>query len=97
MSHLISATLSQEAYDIYKEWSVNRKASANISRAIADSRARESRMEAISIQRNILRTRWEYLENNLKSLLDEGKLAEEILYTYAMQFDHTEMKQDEMS
>jgi len=94
MSHLISATLSQEAYDIYKEWSVNRKASANISRAIADSRAREARMEAISIQRNILRTRWEYLENNLKSLLDEGRSAEEILYTHAMQFDHTEMKKE---
>lgn len=94
MSHLISATLSQEAYDIYKEWSVNRKASANISRAIADSRAREARMEAISIQRNILRTRWEYLENNLKSLLEEGRTAEEILYTYAMQFDHTEMKKE---
>jgi len=94
LSHLISATLTQEAYDIYKEWSVNRKASANISRAIADSRAREARMDAISIQRNILRTRWEYLENNLKLLLDQGKTAEEILYTNAMQFDHREMKKE---
>ena len=92
MSHLISATLSQDAYDIYKEWSVNRKASANISRAIADSRAREARMDAIIIQRNILRSRWEYLENNLEKLLKDGISSEAILHTYAKQFDHSEMK-----
>jgi len=94
MSHLISATLTQEAYDIYKEWSVNRKASANISRAIADSRAREARMDAIIIQKNILRSRWEYLERDLDNLMAAGKSAEEILHKYAKQFDHTEMMKE---
>ena len=94
MSHLISATLTQEAYDIYKEWSVHRKASANISRAIADSRAREARMDAIIIQKNILRSRWEYLERDLENLMAAGKSAEEILHKYAKQFDHTEMMKE---
>jgi hypothetical protein len=88
MSHLVSATLTQEAYDLYKEWSATRSASVKISRAMTEWAAQNARLEAISIQRNILRSRWEYLESNLKLLLAEGKSAEDILYKHAMQYDH---------
>jgi len=88
MSHLVSATLTQEAYNLYKEWSATRSASVKISRAMTEYASQVARLEAISIQRNILRSRWEYLESNLKLLLEDGHSAENILYKYSMQHDH---------
>ena len=88
MSHLVSATLTQEAYNLYKEWSASRSASVKISRAMTEYASQVARLEAISIQRNILRSRWEYLESNLKLLLEDGHSAEDILYKYSMQHDH---------
>ena len=51
-------------------------------------------MDAIIIQKNILRSRWEYLERDLDNLMAAGKSAEEILHKYAKQFDHTEMMKE---
>jgi len=96
MSHLVSATLTQEAYNLYKEWSATRSASVKISRAMTEYNAQVARLEAVSIQRNILRSRWEYLEANLKLLLDDVNIsAEDILYKYAMQHDYLHHQKDE--
>ena len=57
MRATISATLTEEAYKVYKEWSRERKASDEISRAMTESFARENLLEAITIQRNIYRAR----------------------------------------
>jgi hypothetical protein len=57
MRATISATLTPEAYRVYKEWSKNRKASDEISRAITESYGRENLLEAITKQRNIYRAR----------------------------------------
>lgn len=42
MRATISATLTEEAYKVYKEWSKERKASDEISRAMTESFAREN-------------------------------------------------------
>ena len=57
MKITVSATLSPEAYRIYKEWSRERKASDEISRAMVESHARESLIHALTAQRNIYRSR----------------------------------------
>lgn len=57
MRATISATLTEEAYKVYKEWSRERKASDEISRAMTESFARENLLEAVTIQRNIYRAR----------------------------------------
>ena len=95
MSHLVSATLTQEAYNLYKEWSATRSASVKISRAMTEYASQVARLEAISIQRNILRSRWEYLESNLNTLLEDGHSAEDILYKYSMQHDYLHHQKDE--
>jgi len=55
MRATISATLTEEAYKVYKEWSRERKASDEISRAMTESFARENLLEASTAQRNIYR------------------------------------------
>jgi len=57
MRATISATLTPEAYRVYKEWSQERKASDEISRAMVESAARESLILALTAQRNIYRSR----------------------------------------
>ena len=57
MRATISATLTPEAYRVYKEWSQDRKASDEISRAMTESFARENLLEAYKRQRNIYRAR----------------------------------------
>ena len=57
MRATISATLTEEAYRVYKEWSRERKASEEISRAMTDSFARENLLQAVTAQRNIYRAR----------------------------------------
>ena len=53
----VSATLTPEAYRIYQQWSLERKASANISLAMTESYARENLLAAIKIQRDLYRRR----------------------------------------
>jgi hypothetical protein len=57
MRATISATLTEEAYKVYKEWSRERRASDEISRAMTESFARENLLEAVTKQRNIYRAR----------------------------------------
>jgi len=67
MRATISATLTPEAYRIYKEWSQERKASDEISRAMVESYARESLIQALTVQRNIYRSR----SGSFKRLIEE--------------------------
>jgi len=57
MRGTISATLTPAAYKIYEMWSKDRAASKNISRAMVESAARESLIQALTAQRNIYRAR----------------------------------------
>ena len=57
MRATISATITEEAYKVYKEWSRERKASDEISRAMTESFARENLLQAVTKQRNIYRAR----------------------------------------
>ena len=67
MRATISATLTQEAYKVYKEWSRERKASDEISRAMTESFARENLLEATKRQRDIYRAR----SGSFRRLFDE--------------------------
>jgi hypothetical protein len=67
MRATISATLTEEAYRVYKEWSKERKASDEISRAMTESFARENLLEALKKQRDIYRAR----SGNFRRLYDE--------------------------
>jgi vacuolar-type H+-ATPase subunit H len=67
MRATISATLTPEAYRVYKEWSQERKASDEISRAMTESFARENLLEALKRQRDIYRSR----SGNFKRLYEE--------------------------
>ena len=67
MRATISATLTQEAYGIYKEWSKERKASDEISRAMVESFARENLLAAVTTQRDIYRRR----SGSIKRLAEE--------------------------
>ena len=57
MRGTISATLTREAYTIYEIHAKDRNASEFISRAMVESEARENLLKAISIQRDIYRSR----------------------------------------
>ena len=72
MRGTISATLTPAAYKIYEMWSKDRVASKNISRAMVESAARESLIQALTAQRNIYRARngafrrlWEEIDAGL--------------------------------
>ena len=67
MRATISATLTEEAYKVYKEWSKERIASDEISRAMTESFARENLLEALKKQRDIYRAR----SGNFNRLYDE--------------------------
>ena len=67
MRGTISATLTPEAYAVYEQWSKKREASANISRAMTESFARENLLTAIKTQRDIYRRR----SGSFKRLIEE--------------------------
>jgi len=71
MRATISATLTEEAYRVYKEWSKERKASDEISRAMTESFGRENLLIAVTKQRNIYRARSGAL-NRLYEEIDAG-------------------------
>jgi hypothetical protein len=67
MRATISATLTSEAYRVYQQWALQRKASDEISRAMVESYARESLIQALTAQRNIYRNR----SGSFKRLIEE--------------------------
>ena len=71
MRATISATITPEAYAIYKEWSKDRSASDNISRSIADSYGMLNQIKALTIQRDLYRVRCSKIQR-LSEDIDAG-------------------------
>ena len=72
MPHLISATLSDDAYKVYCKWKETRSASANISLAMSELAGIKELNEALITQLNIHKSRWRFLEMQMNYLMTEG-------------------------
>jgi len=72
MPHLISATLSEDAYKIYCKWKETRSASAKISLAMSELAGVQELNEALITQLNIHKSRWRFLEQQMQYLMTEG-------------------------
>jgi len=72
MPHLISATLSEDAYKIYCKWKENRQASAKISQCMTQMESMNELNEALITQLNIHKSRWRFLELQMQYLMTEG-------------------------
>ena len=62
MPHLVSATLSDQAYEVYCKWKTKREASAKISLAMVELAGIMELNEALATQLNIHKARWKWLE-----------------------------------
>ncbi len=88
MPHLISATLTDAAYEVYCKWKTKREASAKISLAMSELSSIQELNEALQTQLNIHKARWKWLKQKLQREMDlKEHNAEEIL-EYACQHDH---------
>jgi len=88
MPHLISATLTEEAYKVYCRWKSTRSASANISLAMSELEQIQELNEALITQLNIHKSRWKWLNKNLnREIMLKEKTAEQIL-DLSTQHDH---------
>lgn len=88
MPHLISATLSDQAYEVYCKWKSNRSASAKISLAMSELDSIQELNEALTTQLNIHKARWKWLNQNLnREMMLKEKTPSEIL-DLATQHDH---------
>ena len=88
MPHLISATLSDQAYEVYCKWKSNRSASAKISLAMSELDSIQELNEALTTQLNIHKARWKWLNQNLnREMMLKEKTPGEIL-DLATQNDH---------
>ncbi len=72
MPHLISATLTDDAYKVYCKWKETRAASANISLAMSELEGIKELNEALITQLNIHKSRWRFLEQQMQYLMTEG-------------------------
>ena len=88
MPHLISATLSDQAYEVYCKWKSNRSASAKISLAMSELDSIQELNEALSTQLNIHKARWKWLNNNLQKEMDLKECNAEKILNLSTQHDH---------
>jgi len=94
MPHLISATLTEEAYKVYCRWKDTRSASAKISMAMSQLDQIQELNEALITQLNIHKSRWKWLEGHLMyEMTMKEKNASEIL-DLACQDDHLYYRRD---
>jgi hypothetical protein len=94
MAHLISATLSNKAYEVYCKWKTKREASAKISLAMCELASIQELNAALSTQLNIHKSRWKWLNQNLnREMMLKEKTPEEIL-DLATQHDHLYYRSD---
>ena len=88
MPHLISATLTNKAYEVYCKWKTKREASAKISLAMCELASIQDLNVALSTQLDIHKSRWKWLNQNLnREMMLKEKTPEEIL-DLATQHDH---------
>ena len=94
MPHLISATLTDKAYEVYCKWKTSREASAKISLAMVELAGIMELNEALSTQLNIHKARWKWLNKNLnREMMLKEKTPEEIL-ALSTQHDHLYYRRD---
>ena len=78
MPHLISATLTDAAYEVYCKWKTKREASAKISLAMSELASIQELNEALATQLNIHKARWKWLNQNLnREMMLKEKTPEE--------------------
>ena len=88
MPHLISATLTNKAYEVYCKWKTKREASAKISLAMCELDSIQELNAALVTQLNIYKARWKWLQQNLeREMMFNEKNSLEIL-DLAAQHDH---------
>lgn len=88
MPHLISATLSNKAYEVYNKWKTNREASAKISLAMCELDSIQELNAALSTQLNIHKARWKWLNKNLQREMDLKECDAEKILNLSTQHDH---------
>ena len=94
MPHLISATLSNKAYEVYCKWKTRREASAKISLAMCELDSIQELNAALTTQLNIHKARWKWLNQNLnREMMLKEKTPKEIL-ELATQNDHLYYRRD---
>jgi len=94
MPHLISATLTEDAYKVYCRWKSTRSASAKISMAMSELEQIQELNEAVITQLNIHKARWKWMRENLmKEMMIGEKNAIQIL-DLACQTDHLYYRRD---
>jgi hypothetical protein len=94
MPHLISATLTEDAYRIYCIWKEKRQASAKISLAMAELAQVQELNEAVITQLNIHKARWKWLEQNLEREIDFNDCNAVEILGLATQHDHLYYRRD---
>ena len=87
MPHLISATLTEDAYKIYCIWKENRQASMKISQCMTQMDSMMQHNEALMTQLNIHKSRWRFLEKQLEYCIKEGGYNAEQILNFACQED----------
>ena len=94
MPHLISATLSNKAYEVYCKWKSKREASAKISLAMCELDSIQELNAALTTQLNIHKARWKWLNNNLGREMVFGELDSFKILELACQDDHLYYRRD---
>ena len=95
MPHLISATLTNKAYEVYCKWKTKREASAKISLAMCELDSIQELNAALTTQLNIHKARWKWLNANLnREIMLKEKTSQEIL-DLSTQDDHLYYRRDD--
>ena len=88
MPHLISATLSNKAYEVYCKWKTKREASAKISLAMCELDSIQELNTALATQLNIYKARWKWLNQKLQREMDLKENNADRILEFACQDDH---------
>ena len=88
MPHLISATLSNKAYEVYCKWKTKREASAKISLAMCELDSIQELNAALTTQLNIHKARWKWLNQKLQREMDLKECDADRILELACQNDH---------
>jgi len=94
MPHLISATLTEEAYKVYCRWKDTRSASAKISLAMSELEQIQELNEALITQLNIHKSRWKWLNENLNKEIMLKELTAKQILDLSTQHDHLYYRRD---
>jgi hypothetical protein len=94
MPHLISATLTNKAYEVYCKWKSKREASAKISLAMCELDSIQELNAALSTQLNIYKARWKWLNQKLQREMDLKENNADRILEFACQDDHLYYRRD---